>query len=104
MKHSMMTVKIEVCSWISASLGRPQSGHHIIHNEIKAGEVLSDLFNSLAEAYPEFRQQVYNPDGGYISEQIMVTLNKEIVQESEFAQTVLNDKDEISLTPILVGG
>jgi molybdopterin converting factor small subunit len=104
MEASMITVRIEVRSWISASFGKPESGHHLIRKKIKTGAVLSNLFKLLGEAYPEFRQQVYNPDGGHLSEQVMVTVNHNLVQESEFAHTFLRDNDEIALFPILVGG
>jgi sulfur carrier protein ThiS len=104
MKASMITVRIEVCSWISTSLGKPAAGHHLIRKNIKTGAVLSNLFKSLAEEHPEFSQQIYNPVGGHLSEQIMVAVNHNLIRESEFANTILNDNDEITLSPILVGG
>jgi len=100
----MITVKLEVCSWVSASLGGSESGYHVIRKIIKRGSTLTDLFETLANAFPEFNQQVYNPDGGHMSEQIMVSLNHKLVQESEFPQTILKDNDEIDLSLILVGG
>jgi len=100
----MITVKIDVCSWVSASLGRSESGHHIIRKKIKSGSVLTDVFEALAVAYPEFSQQVYDPDGGHVSEQIMVSVNHKLVHESEFPRTYLGDNDEIVLSLILVGG
>jgi sulfur carrier protein ThiS len=100
----MITIKIEVQSWISAALGKPESGRQSISKKIQAGASLTNLLNLLGETYPEFGQQVYNPDGGHLSEQIIVTVNHNLVQESEFTHTVLHENDEIALIPILVGG
>ena len=104
MEVSTITVILEVRSWISAALGRPESGRYLVHKKIQAGASLANLLTSLAEAYPEFGQQVYNPNGGHLSEQIIVTVNRNLVQESEFVQTKLKNNDEIALIPILVGG
>ncbi len=72
--------------------------------KLKNGSTLTDLFKDLASDFPEFCRQVYDPDKGWSSDQAMVILNHKLVLESEFSRIKLNDNDEISLSPVLVGG
>src|SRR5271157_441453 len=95
--ETMNSLRLATYSWISASMGMPESGRQKMQRKLKTGAVLTDLFKDLDSAYPEFRQEVYDPEKGWRSDQVMVIVNSKLIQTTEFAQTRLNDNDEVSL-------
>ncbi len=68
------------------------------------GMTIHDLFAGLAARYPQFRIQVYDPETGKFSDQVMVILNSRLVQVREFRETQLAENDTITLSPVLIGG
>jgi hypothetical protein len=102
--ETFITVQVETFSWISVSLERPESGRQHIEKILKAGAVLTDLFLDLAGSYPEFSRQIYDPAKGWKGNDLMVIVNHKLVPFTEFDRLRLNDHDEISLSPVLVGG
>jgi len=102
--ETSISIRLEAYSWISSSLGMPERGRQVINKKLKTGAVLTDLLKELAGSYPEFRREVYDPERGWISDQVMVIVNHKLIQAGEFAQTWLKDHDEVNLSPVLAGG
>ena len=102
--ETSITIRLETFSWISASLGMPETGRRQIQRKLKEGAVLSDLFQDLAASFPEFVKQVYNPSKGWTSNEVMVIVNHKLIQIADMAHLQLKDNDEVSLSPVLVGG
>jgi hypothetical protein len=103
-EETYITVTLETFSWISTTFGKPESGRQLFQRKLKDGAVLNDLFQDLAGAYPEFGRQIYNSDRGWMGNDLMVIVNHSLVQFTEFDRLRLKDNDEISLSPVLVGG
>jgi sulfur carrier protein ThiS len=98
------TVQIQVYSWISETLGTGDNQHQKLSRKVRPGTTVYDLFAGLANDFPEFREKIFNPDTGKFSDQVLVILNSRLVQSQDFANTIINDKDHLSLSPVLVGG
>jgi sulfur carrier protein ThiS len=103
-EQAMKTVKLQVYSWISGTMGTADNQNQTVKSKIVPGMTVHDLFAGLAERYPEFLDQIYNPATGKFSDQVMVILNGRLVQAKEFRQAQLQDKDSLTLSPVLVGG
>jgi sulfur carrier protein ThiS len=100
----MNTVQLQLYSWTSQTLGMPVCDDCILDKEVKEGTSISDLFTELAMGHPEFRKLVFNPETHEMSDQVLVILNNILLQVSEIAQTKLNNRDIITLAPVLFGG
>ena len=76
----------------------------ILKKEIGEKATVGNLLAELALDNPEFRRTVFDPDTGKSSGQVMVFLNKSILQYSDIADTKLNDGDSVMLLPVYLGG
>ncbi|HEX7476131.1 MAG TPA: hypothetical protein VF318_09245, partial [Dehalococcoidales bacterium] len=74
-EQATKTVKLQVYSWISGTMGTADNQNQTLKSKIVPGMTVHDLFAGLAERYPEFREQIYNPATGKFSDQVMVILN-----------------------------
>ncbi len=101
---TLITVQLETFAWISGLLGMPETGRQQIQRKLKEGAVLTDLFQDLATSFPAFGQQVYDPAKGWTSNEVMIIVNHKLVQTAEMSSLRLKDNDDISLSPVLVGG
>ena len=104
MSTTAIKIKIEAYSWIAGSLGLSEQGTAKTVKTAEKGKTLSEFFAALAAGYPQFGQQVYNPAAGQLDSRVIVILNKRMVRSSDFAGTVLQEGDVVSLTPIISGG
>jgi hypothetical protein len=102
--ETSITIRLETFSWISNSLGMPETGRRQIQRNLKEGANLIDLFQDLAGDFPEFAKQVYDPSKGWTSNEVMIIVNHKLIQASDLARLKLQDNDEVSLSPVLVGG
>jgi molybdopterin converting factor small subunit len=100
----MNTVKLQAYAWISGSMGTADNQNQTIRKEVKEGSTLFDLFSAIAAQYADFRQKVFDPKTGQISDQVMVIMNGRLIQAKEFKSVIMNDKDSVVLSPVLVGG
>ena len=76
----------------------------ILKKEIGEKATVGNLLAELALDNPEFRRTVFDPDTGKSSGQVMVFLNKSILQYSDITETKLNDGDSVMLLPVYLGG
>ncbi len=95
---------MQAYSWIAGALGTADRPNQTASKQLQEGATVYELFSELAGQYPDFREQVFNPETGKLTDQIMIILNGRLVQEHEMKSTRLNNKDKITLSPVLVGG
>lgn len=100
----MNTIKVQAYAWISGSMGTADNQNQTLSHHLKESASIFDLFSALAACYPDFRQKVFDPQSGKFSDQVMIIVNGRLVQEKDFKTTLLNDKDKVILSPVLVGG
>jgi len=100
----MGRVQLEIPPWVAGMLNTPGSNWLILKKEIGEEATVGNLLAELALDSPEFRKAVFDPGTGKSSGQVMVFLNKNILQYSDIAETKLNDGDNIMLLPVYSGG
>jgi molybdopterin converting factor small subunit len=98
------TIYLQTFSWITDALGISGNVSHIVEKKVEADATLSTVFNDLAQAYPEFKKLVYDPDSGKLSDKVMLIINQRLARFDQVKASPLKDKDEISLVPVYVGG
>ena len=100
----MGKVLLKIPPWLASMLNEHGSGWFTLEKEIGEGATIGDLLAELALGSPEFRKAVFDPDTGKSSRQVMVFINKSILQYSDIAETKLNDGDSVMLLPVYLGG
>jgi sulfur carrier protein ThiS len=100
----MYTIKLQLYSWISSSLGVEEHGGNILKKKVPEGTTLRDLLTELANSNPEFCKLVFDPGTGKMNDEVVIMLNSRLVQFNNTADTKISDKDTITLSPVLVGG
>ncbi|HSW57496.1 MAG TPA: MoaD/ThiS family protein [Dehalococcoidales bacterium] len=100
----MNTINIQAYAWISGSMGTTDHQNQTLSQPVRAGATIHDLFSELAQKYPDFKEKVFDPHSDKFSDQVMVIVNGRLIQYREFKTSVINDKDKIILSPVLVGG
>jgi molybdopterin converting factor small subunit len=103
-EEKTITIKMQLYSWISSTIGEENNAESLVEKKIKAGSTLADFFAGLAETFPRFHDFVYNPDDGSVNDEVVIILNNKLVQFSSSRNTVMQDQDTITLSPVLVGG
>ena len=98
------TIHLQTYSWITKTLGIQDSISHTFEKKVEAGTSLSAIFSDMAREYPEFGKAVFNSDTGILSDQVVLIINQRLARFDQVKATPLNDKDEISLVPIFIGG
>jgi len=100
----MAKVKVKIPPHVAQMLKPDFSGWLVLEEELKDGMTVSHLLTSLVLTYPGFRETVYNPDAGVISDQIGVVLNDRLLTFHEISQTLLRGNDSITILPLYYGG
>ena len=100
----MGRIRLKIPPWVAGMLNTPSSDWLILEQEIGGEATVGNLLAELALDSPEFRKAVFDPDTGKSSGQVMVFLNKNILQYSDIAETKLNYGDNIMLLPVYSGG
>ena len=100
----MYTVKLQLYSWISSSLGVSERGSNLLKKKVPEGTTLRAFFTELANSHPEFRKLVFDPGTGSMNDEVVIMLNNRLVQFNDTADTKISDKDTITLSPVLIGG
>ncbi|MFC2039057.1 MoaD/ThiS family protein, partial [Chloroflexota bacterium] len=92
----MIQVRLDLPPWIISQLEGQSS--------VEEGTTLAEFLTKMAVAYPGFRESVFNPDAGSITEQISVALNNRVLTFREISEKRLSAGDNITLLPIYTGG
>jgi molybdopterin converting factor small subunit len=98
------TIYLQTFSWINDALGIRGNTSHTVVKKVAAGATLLTVFADLARDYPEFKKLVYNPDSGQLSDQVLLLINQNLSRFDQVKASPLNDKDAISLVPVIFGG
>ena len=99
----MGKVQIKLPSWC-VSINAKASSWITLERKIGKDTKPIDLLTKISMTNSNFRQSVYNPNAGIISEQIMVFLNSNLLTFQEMSQIKLTDGDILMLLPIYFGG
>jgi hypothetical protein len=100
----MNTIKLQAYAWISGTMGTADNQNQTLKIQLEEGATLFDLFSRVAGQHPEFKEKIFDPQTGQISDQVMIIANGKLIQVKEFNFTILKDKDTVVLSPVLVGG
>jgi molybdopterin converting factor small subunit len=100
----MISIKLQAFAWISSAMGTAVNQNQTSKKQLQEGATLFDLFTQIAAEFPEFKEKVFDPQSGQISDQVMIIANGRLIQVKDFKSTVLKDKDTVVLSPVLVGG
>ena len=76
----------------------------ILEKEIGKETTIRDFLTDLASNNSGFRDVVFNPDEGAISDQIAVVINQKLLDIPREMDIKLNDGDVITLLPVYAGG
>ena len=100
----MIQVRLDLPSWIISQLEGQSSARYEPGKEVEEGTTLAEFLTEMTVAYPGFRESVFNPDAGSITEQISVALNNRVLTFREISEKRLSAGDNITLLPIYTGG
>jgi hypothetical protein len=100
----MAKIKLKLPSWIANKLGFECPGWLTMEREVEEGTSVGDFLMGMATAYPGFREAVYSPDAGLVTEQINLVINDRLLTYREIMQTGLSDGDTLTVFPLYVGG
>ena len=104
MEQALYTLKLQTYSWISDTFGSTDKPNRTLKRRVKPGTTIYALFTELADKYPEFRKNIFDPNTGRLNDQVMVIINSRLVQGADMKDVEIRDKDNIILSPVLVGG
>ncbi len=100
----MPKVRLELQPWLATKLKVKSSDWLTLEQEVVEGTTVNDFLISMAVSYPNFRDSVYNPGKGLVTEQINFVLNDRLLTFQEISQTRLTDGDTILIIPLYAGG
>jgi molybdopterin converting factor small subunit len=100
----MYKVELKLPSWVATSLDPKADGWLTVDKEVAPGTTVGRLLEEIAASSKDFRETVYNPAVGLVSEQINVLLNNTLLSYQEITQTKLNNGDSLLLLPVYFGG
>ena len=100
----MDKVQLKITPSLASIFDTHSSDWLVFDMEIGKGTTVRDLLADLAFRHPDFRKMVFNPDIGKVSDQVMVFLNDNLLQEPGVTKTNLSDGDSIMFLPMFAGG
>ena len=100
----MPKVRLELQPWVAAKIETKSSGWLTLEQEVVEGTTVNDFLTNMIVSYPNFRESIYNPDTGIVTEQINFVLNDRLLTFQEISQTRLTDGDIILIIPLYTGG
>lgn len=100
----MVKVMVRLPPHIAQMLNPKLSSWLELEEEVKDRTTVNNLLSYLVTNYPGFRETVYNPNAGEISDQIGVVLNDRLLTYRKITHTILKDNDVITIVPLYYGG
>ncbi|MFC2071952.1 MoaD/ThiS family protein [Chloroflexota bacterium] len=100
----MGKVQLKISPSFSNILDAQSSDWLTVEKEVGEGATIRDLLADLVSNYDGFREVAFNPDVGEVSDEFIVLLNDNLMQDSDITETKLNDGDSIMLLDVVVGG
>jgi hypothetical protein len=102
--NMVITIYLQTRSWITDALGAPGNQTYAVEKKVESGSTLLSLLTGLANNYPEFKERVFNPETGQLSDQVLLLINDSLVRFDQVKSSPLHDKEAISLVPVIFGG
>ncbi len=100
----MSKVRIELLSWLTETVGRPEEHEVVLQWEIKDNSTVKDLLAGLAQAYPQFKKNVVDTRGDKLNGAVGIFYNGIQLEFVAGLATGLKDGDSLTLFPVLAGG
>jgi len=100
----MARVHLRVPPWIASMLDKQGSEWLVFDKDINEGATIGDLLTEFASNHADFRQVVFDPDIGRVSDQVLVFINDSLLQFPDMTEAKLSDGDRIILLPVYAGG
>jgi hypothetical protein len=103
-RELMANVQLKITPSFASILGIKSNDWYVIEKEIDETSTIKSLLTGFAQNNTGFRTMVFNPDTGKLSDQVIITLNGNLLQVPDVTQIKLNDGDNIIITPAYEGG
>ena len=100
----MGKVQLKIPPFFAYIMDSSASDWFVVEREIGEETTVCGLLTDLALSNPGFREVVFNPDKGTISDQINIVLNQKLLNFPREMDTKLSDGDVITLLPMYSGG
>ncbi|MBN1191118.1 MAG: MoaD/ThiS family protein [Dehalococcoidales bacterium] len=101
---NMITLNLQMYSWIAELFGEEETRGNILKRKVKAGTTLGEYLSGLAGDNPNAVNSFLDPSTGNVTGEVVIILNNRLVQYKNVKDTVLQDQDTLTLSPMLVGG
>jgi len=103
-----MKVKVELWLWLGKELSEDFKSlsdmRCELEIELEEDTAIGKLFGQLAERYPVIGEKVFNREKQIFYENIVVTLNEQVISPFKVYETKLKEGDKITVLPVYTGG
>jgi molybdopterin converting factor small subunit len=100
-----MKIYLELLSWLSETLDTGEIENSVrFEMDVEDGCAVKDLFSQIAARYPRFEQSVFDSKLQKLNETVSVLHNNRPIELENGLKTRLNNRDTITLVPIIQGG
>ena len=100
----MGKVQLKIPPFFAYIMDPNASDWFVLEKEIGGKTTIRDFLTELASNNSEFRDVVFNPDEGTVSDQIDIVINQKLLDFTREMDTKLNDGDVVILLPVYAGG
>jgi molybdopterin converting factor small subunit len=104
MAGAMLTVKLEVMSWLTPIFETNQRSRLQWEQEIETGATVRDLFKQLTDRYPKLKGMIYDPGDGALTGLVSVIFNNRVLELAGGLDAEIQDGDSVVLLPAYAGG
>jgi molybdopterin converting factor small subunit len=102
--YSVGKVKLRIPQFVAYMINPGATEDFVLERELGKETTVSGLLTEFALNNSTFRQIVFNPDAGMISDQLNIVLNQQLLHLPTEMDTRLNDGDVVTLIPVYTGG
>ena len=100
----MGKVQLKIPPFFAYIMDPNASDWFVLEKEIGGETTIRDFLTELASNNSEFRDVVFNPDEGTVSDQIDIVINQKLLDFTREMDIKLNDGDVVILLPVYAGG
>jgi molybdopterin converting factor small subunit len=100
----MLTVKLEVLSWLTPAFETDQRARLKLEQEVESGATMRDLFKQLADQFPKLQGLIYDPDDGALTGQVSIIFNNRVLELAGGLDAKIQNGDSVVLLPAYAGG
>ena len=100
----MGKIQFKIPPFFAYIMHQGASDWFVLERAIGKETTIRDLLTDLALSNSEFREAVFSPDEGTVSDQINIVLNQKLLNFPREMNTKLSDGDVAILLPMYSGG